>query len=64
MSIDLDRSHPIRAGLVQDPGEYPRSSYKAHAYGEEDGLTNINELYEPMSKELADRQQSYREYVL
>jgi putative transposase len=54
----------VRAGLVQDPRDYDWSSYRVYAYGDEDGLTDIHELYELLGKDIGDRQKNYREYVL
>lgn len=37
--------NPVRAGLVREPEEYPWSSYRFHALGEEDPLVTPHPLY-------------------
>jgi len=56
--------NPLRAGMVRDPMEYPWSSYKVHACGEEDGITDRHGIYELLGTEPPQRQKAYREYVL
>lgn len=34
----------MRAGLVINPGDYPRSSFKVHSGGESDGITDVNKI--------------------
>jgi putative transposase len=55
--------NPLRAQLVKDPTEYPWSSYRVYAHGEEDGLTQRHEIYETLGGEPSQRQKAYREYV-
>ena len=56
--------NPLRAGLVKDITLYPWSSYKFYAYGEEDGLTDLDSLYSAMGSISEERQRNYRDYVL
>jgi putative transposase len=55
--------NPLRARIVNDPREYPWSSYRAYGYGEEDRLTDTHDLYEVMGKDGPQRQRVYRVYV-
>lgn len=52
--------NPVRAGLVQDPGAYPWSSYRHHALGVRDDRIRDHDLYTALGRELEDRQQAYR----
>ncbi len=53
--------NPVRAGMVQDPGAYPWSSYRNHALGERDELIRDHELYLGLGTKASERQRSYRE---
>ena len=53
--------NPVRAGMVQDPGAYPWSSYRSHALGERDELIRDHELYLALGAKAYERQRSYRE---
>jgi len=55
--------NPVRAGLVEDPGEHPWSSYRFYAYGEQDSLVAPSPLYEGFGKSQGERQQLYQSYV-
>ena len=55
--------NPLRAGMVKDLKEYAWSSYRVHAYGKADGVTDRHEIYDGMGKESGARQKAYREYV-
>ena len=56
--LDLN---PVRAGMVQDPGAYPWSSYRSHGLGERDELIREHELYLALGAQASERQQAYRE---
>lgn len=55
--------NPVRAGLVQDPANYPWSSYRAYAEGKPDALLTRNPLYEGLGRTTAERQLRYREFI-
>ncbi len=52
--------NPVRAGLVEEPGEYPWSSYACNALGEPDSLVSAHELYGRLGKNPVERQKAYR----
>ena len=53
--------NPVRAGMVEHPGEYRWSSYRANAQGEENALVQPHELYLGLGREPLARQAAYRE---
>ena len=53
--------NPVRAGMVQDPGAYPWSSYRGHALGERDDLLREHELYLALGTSASERQRAYRD---
>ena len=53
--------NPVRAGMVQDPGAYPWSSYRSHALGECDELIRDHDLYLALGTQASERQRAYRE---
>ena len=53
--------NPVRAGMVQTPGEYPWSSYRANAFGEEDPLLTPHRLYKGLGTDPSAQQVAYRE---
>jgi putative transposase len=52
--------NPVRAGMVEQPGDYPWSSYRHHAYGERDSLISSHPLYLSLGND-EDRLHAYRE---
>ncbi|MDP2938464.1 MAG: transposase [Candidatus Omnitrophota bacterium] len=56
-------SNPVRAKMVQNPGDYPWSSYRVYAQGAVDGLVDIDPLYEDLSKSPKERQKIYRDSI-
>jgi putative transposase len=52
--------NPVRAGLVQHPGEYRWSSYHANAAGKPDNLVDRHDVYARLGSAEADRQSAYR----
>ena len=52
--------NPVRAGMVQDPGAYPWSSYRSHGLGERDALIRDHELYLALGAKADERQRAYR----
>ncbi len=53
--------NPVRAGMVDHPADYPWSSYRANAQGEEDALVTPHEIYLGLGNSKALRQAAYRE---
>jgi len=53
--------NPVRAGMVQHPGEHRWSSYGVNGQGETSGLIDAHFLYKKLGLTGAERQQSYRE---
>lgn len=56
--------NPLRAGLVQDPLEWPWSSYAFYSTGEANPLIEEHGLYLQLGRTPTERQVNYREYVL
>jgi putative transposase len=54
-------SLPADTGLAGGPGDYPWSSYAAHAEGEADPLLRDHRLYRDLGASAAKRQKSYRQ---
>ena len=55
--------NPIRAGLVNDPGDYRWSSYRSHAVGKEVRVWSPHSLYKALGTTPARRQASYRQLI-
>jgi len=55
--------NPVRANLVQDPGEYRWSSYRFYAFGEPNELLVRDPLYERLDEKEENQQNRYREFV-
>lgn len=53
--------NPVRAGMVEHPADYPWSSYRANAQGEEDALVTPHEIYLGLGATEASRLTAYRE---
>ncbi|MEK7772633.1 MAG: transposase, partial [Pseudomonadota bacterium] len=53
--------NPVRAEMVQTPGEYQWSSYRANALGKEDQLLTPHDQYSALGSTAEARQQSYRD---
>lgn len=52
--------NPVRAGLVDAPGEYPWSSYGANALGRVDSLVTMHGLYLGLGTDPDTRRSTYR----
>ena len=52
--------NPVRAGLVEGPGDYPWSSYRANALGTTDALVTRHERYETLGPTPRNRRAAYR----
>jgi len=53
--------NPVRAGIVEHPGEYRWSSYRANAQGEESEVLAPHESYRALGTDEQVRQTAYRE---
>ncbi len=53
--------NPVRADMVQVPGEYRWSSHRANALGEEDKLLTPHDQYLAFGATAEERQQAYRD---
>ncbi len=51
--------NPVRAGLVSHPGEYPWSSYRANALGEDDPLLTPHPHYCSLGRSPDERRAAY-----
>ena len=52
--------NPVRAEMVNHPADYPWSSYKFNALGDENSLVVPHELYSRLGKTLQERCKTYR----
>jgi putative transposase len=52
--------NPVRAAIVRDPGDYPWSSYKTHAFGRLDDFVTSHPLYWALGRDGPERQAAYR----
>ena len=55
--------NPVRAGMVEDPGDYVWSSYRAHAFGQAAGMWTPHPRYLALGEQAPERQAAYREFV-
>jgi putative transposase len=53
--------NPVRAGIVQHPGEYKWSSYQANRQGKGFGFIQRHSLYQGLGRTDAERRMAYRE---
>jgi len=53
--------NPVRAGMVEHPGEYKWSSYQSNAQGVQDALIKPHPLYLELAQKNVERQYIYRE---
>ena len=53
--------NPVRAAMIEHPGMYRWSSYRANAQGEVSPLLKPHALYEALGRDDAERQAAYRE---
>ena len=52
--------NPVRAGMVQNPADYPWSSYRCNGMGKESKLITPHELYLRLGKTIEVRLDNYR----
>lgn len=53
--------NPVRAGMVEHPGEYRWSSYTKNAQGDDNELINHHPVYDSLGKNSDERFYAYRE---
>ena len=53
--------NPVRAGMVEDPSDYPWSSYGVNALGKHDKLCTPHSLYQRIGRNAVERQKGYQE---
>jgi putative transposase len=52
--------NPVRAGMVEHPGDYRWSSYRHHAYDEKNALISDHELFRRLGLNAEERRHHYR----
>jgi putative transposase len=52
--------NPVRAGMVRDPAEFPWSSHRHTAFGIEDPLVSLHEIFKGMGYEVRHGSAAYR----
>lgn len=52
--------NPVRAGLVREPGDYPWTSYGAHAFGKAPNWLSAHAVYLALGADAQQRQAAYR----
>ncbi len=52
--------NPVRAGIVNDPAQYPWSSYRANGLGQTDVRVTPHALYDELGRSDRERQAAYR----
>jgi putative transposase len=52
--------NPVRAGMVDDPADYPWSSYRTNALGMHDATVNTHSLYLTLGGDELSRRAAYR----
>ena len=55
--------NPVRAGMVDNPAEYPWSSYRAYVNGERNDLVNLDPEYLGLDEKERERKNLYKTYV-
>ncbi len=55
--------NPVRAGLVQQPEDWPHTSYNFYAHGRYDPLVDVDPFYISLGKDPLTRQKNYREHI-
>ena len=53
--------NPVRAGMVNDPAQYRRSSYRHNGLGQEDSRLTQHPLYKSLGSDQATRLAAYRD---
>lgn len=55
--------NPVRARIVDTPGDYRWSSFRSNAFGEPDPLITPHPTYQNLGENIATRRKAYRELV-
>lgn len=55
--------NPVRAGMVDHPGDYPWSSYRVNACGASNSILTSHPVYQGLGSEPVKRQLKYQELV-
>ena len=55
--------NPVRAGLTDDPGAYPWSSYQVYAEGRPNPLVHPNPLYHVLGRTENERRLRYQQFI-
>lgn len=55
--------NPVRAGIVENPGEYPWSSVHANAFGKVDRLLDPHPVFQTLGPDMPSRMASYRDLL-
>jgi len=53
--------NPVRAGMVADPANYPYSSYRHNAFGDDDAVVSPHPVYQNLAQDDSERHQRYRD---
>jgi putative transposase len=53
--------NPVRAKVVEGPGDYRWSSYNNYAYGRRDDLVEEHSIYQELSNDERERRRKYRD---
>ncbi|RDH87648.1 MAG: transposase [endosymbiont of Escarpia spicata] len=53
--------NPVRAGMVEHPGDYPWTSFQVNGFGRNDSLIQAHQLYTALGLSAEDRQNAYRD---
>lgn len=56
--------NPVKAKMVEEPRLYNHSSYNYYAYSQKDDLVDADPVYEGLSSNERQRQESYRNLML
>jgi putative transposase len=52
--------NPVRAGIVDHPGDYPWSSYRANVHGQSNDLLTCHRFYASLGQTSEERQTAYQ----
>ena len=56
--------NPVRAQIIQDPGDYEFSSYRYYYLGENNDLITEDFMYQELDKDPAIRKQKYHKLII
>jgi len=55
--------NPVKAKMVKNPKDYPWTSYRVYAYGEENALLDFDPLYQDLGRTDTERRKRYRNSI-